>query len=93
MISNGRKGGETKSAQEVARMVWSFMEAAGALVEDMDADDEVKLLRLRTKRNELVIVPGKMDCLRDRSSIAASLTPRDADPKFILVVIHDTPPA
>ena len=34
--------------------------------------DEVKLLRLRTKKQELVIVP---------------------DPKYLLIVVHDTPPA
>jgi len=40
-------------------MVWSFIKAAGSLVEGLDKEDEVKLLRLRTKKNELVIVPGK----------------------------------
>jgi dynein light chain roadblock-type len=39
-------------------MVWSFIKAAGSLVEGLDREDEVKLLRLRTKKNELVIVPG-----------------------------------
>ena len=34
--------------------------------------DELKLLRLRSKRQELVIVP---------------------DTKYLLVVVHDTPPA
>ena len=34
--------------------------------------DELKLLRLRTKKQELVVVP---------------------ETKYILVVIHDTPPA
>ncbi len=28
------------------------------MVEGLDAEDEVKLLRLRTRKNELVIVPG-----------------------------------
>ena len=39
-------------------MVWSFLSAAGKLVDGLDKEDEVKLLRLRTKKNELVIVPG-----------------------------------
>jgi hypothetical protein len=39
-------------------MVWSFLTAAGTLVDELDKEDEVKLLRLRTKKNELVIVPG-----------------------------------
>lgn len=34
--------------------------------------DELKLLRLRTKKQELVIVP---------------------DSKYLLIVVHDTPPA
>ena len=34
--------------------------------------DELKLLRLRTKKQEIVIVP---------------------DPKYLLTVVHDTPPA
>ncbi|KAF2798899.1 hypothetical protein K505DRAFT_357082 [Melanomma pulvis-pyrius CBS 109.77] len=70
--SNGRKESGIQSAEDVASMVWSFLGAAGKLVDGLDKEDEVKLLRLRTKKNELVIVP---------------------DPKFILVVIHDTPPA
>jgi hypothetical protein len=40
-------------------MVWNFLGAAGTLVDGLDKDDEVKLLRLRTKKNELVIVPGE----------------------------------
>jgi dynein light chain roadblock-type len=40
-------------------MVWSFTSAAGSLVEGLDKEDEVRLLRLRTKKNELVIVPGR----------------------------------
>ncbi|KAI4910891.1 hypothetical protein J4E90_007148 [Alternaria incomplexa] len=70
--SNGRKESGIHSAEDVASMVWSFLTAAGTLVDELDKEDEVKLLRLRTRKNELVIVP---------------------DPKFILVAIHDTPPA
>jgi len=63
----------TRNAEEVAQLVWNFMKGAGALVEELNGDgDEVKLFRLRTKKNELVIVP---------------------DMRFLLVVIHDTPPA
>ncbi|KAH7075762.1 hypothetical protein BKA63DRAFT_490706 [Paraphoma chrysanthemicola] len=70
--TNGRKDSGIHSAEDIASSVWTFLKAAGSLVDDLDKDDEVKLLRLRTKKNELVIVP---------------------DPKFILVAIHDTPPA
>lgn len=50
--------GGTQTAEDVARMVYSFVSAAGGLVEGLNKGDEVKLLRLRTKKNELVIVPG-----------------------------------
>jgi len=50
-----------QSAEDVASMVWSFLSAAGSLVDELDKEDEVKLLRLRTKKNELVIVPGALE--------------------------------
>ncbi|KAI9796581.1 MAG: hypothetical protein M1835_003717 [Candelina submexicana] len=56
--TNESSGGGIKDAEEVARMVWAFVGAAGTMVEGLDAEDEVKLLRLRTRKNELVIVPG-----------------------------------
>ena len=48
-----------KSIEDIAKMVFSFVSAAGALVEDMDSEDDLKLLRLRTRKNEIVIVPGQ----------------------------------
>ncbi|KAK6441786.1 hypothetical protein LTR95_001980 [Oleoguttula sp. CCFEE 5521] len=63
----------TRRADEVAHLVWTFVKNAGTTTTGLNGEsDEVKLLRLRTKRNELVIVP---------------------DSKFLLVVVHDTPPA
>ncbi|KAL7621097.1 hypothetical protein AAE478_008410 [Parahypoxylon ruwenzoriense] len=62
---------ETQAAQELAGMVWGFLSTAGSLVDEIDNEDELKLLRLRTKKQELVIVP---------------------EPKYLLVVVHDTPP-
>jgi dynein light chain roadblock-type len=48
-----------RNAEDVARLVWGFFGTAGTMVEEMmGIEDEVKLLRLRTRRNELVIVPG-----------------------------------
>ncbi|KAF2131078.1 hypothetical protein P153DRAFT_210628 [Dothidotthia symphoricarpi CBS 119687] len=70
--ANTRKEGGLQSAEDVASMVWSFLNSAGDLLDGLDKEDEVKLLRLRTKKKELVIIP---------------------DSKFILVAIHDTPPA
>ncbi|KAK3500699.1 hypothetical protein B0T13DRAFT_227837 [Neurospora crassa] len=42
---------------ELAAMVWSFVSNAGEFVQELDEEDELKLLRLRTKKQELVIVP------------------------------------
>lgn len=58
-LTNGKESG-MRSAEDVARMVHGFIDAAGELVKNLEEEDEVKLLRLRTKKNELVIVPGKL---------------------------------
>lgn len=47
-----------KPVEDVARMVFSFVSAAGTLAEEMDPEDDLKLLRLRTRKTEFVIVPG-----------------------------------
>ena len=48
------------TAEEVARMVFAFVAGAKAFAEGMDKSDEVRLLRLRTRKNEIVIVPGRV---------------------------------
>ncbi|KAF3768718.1 hypothetical protein M406DRAFT_71701 [Cryphonectria parasitica EP155] len=48
---------ETQGAEELAKMVWGFVNVAGGLVEGLDTEDELRLLRVRTKKQELVIVP------------------------------------
>ena len=66
LSQEGRVGGGSasmKSAEAMARVVWAFVEAAGGLVVGLDPEDEVKLLRLRTRKQELVIVPGERRCL------------------------------
>lgn len=47
------------TAEDVARMVFTFVAASKAFTEGMDKSDDVKLLRLRTRKNEIVIVPGR----------------------------------
>ncbi|KAH9884854.1 hypothetical protein F4778DRAFT_761963 [Xylariomycetidae sp. FL2044] len=54
---NDDTNNETQAAQELASMIWSFLSSAVSLTGEMDSDDEVKLLRLRTKKHEIVIVP------------------------------------
>jgi len=65
--------GDLRSAREVATAVWTFFERAGTMVEEMmvtesngvkgekDEEEDIKLLRLRLRRMELVIVPGRCD--------------------------------
>ena len=59
---NGISGRDNKgkNVEDVAKMVFLFVSAAGDFAQGMDDGDEVKLLRLRTRKNEIVIVPGKL---------------------------------
>ncbi|KAF4872326.1 Dynein light chain roadblock-type 1 [Colletotrichum siamense] len=66
------EGDQPQGLEDFAAKVWNWVNASGTLVLDLDTEDELKLLRLRTKKQELVIVP---------------------DPKYLLIVVHDTPPA
>lgn len=45
--------------EDIARAVWKYVQATEGLVENMDEEDELRLLRVRTKKNELVIVPSR----------------------------------
>ncbi|KAL2209103.1 hypothetical protein CC79DRAFT_655411 [Sarocladium strictum] len=63
---------ESQGMEDFAAMIWTFVKQSSKFVEDVDQEDEMRLLRLRTKKQELVIVP---------------------DPKYLLVVVHETPPA
>ncbi|KAH7409624.1 hypothetical protein BKA64DRAFT_705384 [Cadophora sp. MPI-SDFR-AT-0126] len=49
--------GEEQAFKDFAKMVWNYVNATGQLVHDMDSEDDLKLLRLRTRKHELVIVP------------------------------------
>ncbi|EHK44384.1 hypothetical protein ACHAPE_002670 [Trichoderma viride] len=51
--------GESQGIEEFAEMIWNFVNSSGQLVQDVDEEDELKLLRLRTKRQEIVIVPDQ----------------------------------
>ncbi|KAF4124653.1 Roadblock/LC7 domain, partial [Geosmithia morbida] len=62
---------ESKGVEEFASMIWNYVNTSGQLAQDLDAEDELKLLRFRTKKQEIVIVP---------------------DSKYLLTVVHDTPP-
>lgn len=49
----------TRRAEDVARLVWRYMQSAASMIEELNGEaDEAKLLRVRTKKNELIIMPG-----------------------------------
>ncbi|KAK4248870.1 hypothetical protein C7999DRAFT_39998 [Corynascus novoguineensis] len=54
---SGSSANHNQAAEEFASMIWNFVSTAGDLVHELDTEDEVKLLRLRTKKQEFVIVP------------------------------------
>ncbi|KAI4128253.1 MAG: hypothetical protein LQ338_002830 [Usnochroma carphineum] len=47
-----------KSAEHIAGMVFAFLAAANGFAGGMETGDDAKLLRMRTRKNEIVIVPG-----------------------------------
>ncbi|KAF2458347.1 hypothetical protein BDY21DRAFT_411918, partial [Lineolata rhizophorae] len=55
----GASGRGQARSEVVARAVFAFVSAAGDMGEVLDPGDDLKLLRLRMKRNELVIVPDQ----------------------------------
>ncbi|KAL8784120.1 MAG: hypothetical protein Q9213_004179 [Squamulea squamosa] len=63
--SNSREGyegdgGLTKNAQHVAKMVFEYVAAAKEFAEGMEKGDDARLLRMRTRKREIVIVPGRL---------------------------------
>lgn len=89
---------ESKGLEDFAALIWNYVNSSEHLVQELDGEvsssgwgslaciagrgkcladsvprqDGLKLLRLRTKKQEIVIVP---------------------DAKYLLTVVHDTPPA
>lgn len=54
---DGDNGGKT--AEHIARLVFAFLAAANEFADGMEKEDDTKLLRMRTRKNEIVIVPGQ----------------------------------
>lgn len=78
--AGGENGESSNRAEEVARIVWNFMETAAGLINDLNGeDDEMKLLRLRTKKNELVIVPGELFVLSSNWNFVSSMSYLDGE--------------
>ncbi|GAB7342243.1 hypothetical protein MBLNU457_g0487t1 [Dothideomycetes sp. NU457] len=55
---NGHTGG-LRTAEDIARLVYNYVKTSEDMAREMNGtpDDQLKLLRLRTKKNEIVIVP------------------------------------
>ncbi|EME87627.1 uncharacterized protein MYCFIDRAFT_75475 [Pseudocercospora fijiensis CIRAD86] len=59
----------TRKADEVASLVFKFVQSTGAMIEELNGEsDEAKLLRVRTKKNEMVIVPESQNVVRSKDS-------------------------
>ncbi|KAG6006610.1 hypothetical protein E4U21_006832 [Claviceps maximensis] len=59
-FSNEAPAAETSESQGVddfAAMIWNYVNTSAQLVQNMDKEDALRLLRLRTKKQEIVIVP------------------------------------
>ena len=54
------QGQEKRGAEAMAKLVLAFVSAAGGFVREMDQGDEAQLLRMRTRKYEMVIVPGEL---------------------------------
>ncbi|KAL8763162.1 MAG: hypothetical protein Q9184_000965 [Pyrenodesmia sp. 2 TL-2023] len=48
-----------KSAEHIAKIVFKILGAGNELADEMEAGDDTKLLRIRTLKNEIMIVPGQ----------------------------------
>lgn len=59
-LTDDRTDGAMPNAEHVAEIVWKFAKAAGDMLQELSnlPDDDVKLLRLRSKNKEYVIFPG-----------------------------------
>ncbi|CEJ92158.1 Putative Dynein light chain-related protein [[Torrubiella] hemipterigena] len=47
---------QSKGLEDFGSMIWNFANSSGQVVENIDSDDELRLLRLRTKKQEIAIV-------------------------------------
>ena len=68
-IFDGGEDGSMKNAQGIASLIFAFVSAAGGLAQGLDEGNDIQLLRLRTPRNETVIVPGQLSSHRAAFSL------------------------
>lgn len=90
-LTDDRTDGAMPNAEHVAEVVWKFAKAAGDMLQELSnsPDDDVRLLRLRSKNKEYVIFPGK----HISPILSKTLLSFKTDAKFIAVAIHNTTPA
>ncbi|OBW65161.1 MAG: ARM repeat-containing protein [Aureobasidium pullulans] len=106
-LTDDRTDGAMPNAEHVAEVVWKFAKAAGDMLQELSnsPDDDVRLLRLRSKNKSWKFAKAAGDMLQELSN-----SPDDdvrllrlrsknkeyvifPDAKFIAVAIHNTPPA
>lgn len=56
-LESGAGEDRSKTAEHIARLVFTFLSAANEFAEGIEKEDDTKLLRMRTRKNEIVIVP------------------------------------
>lgn len=64
--------GKSKSAEHVASMVFKFVAVANEFAEGLDKGDDARLLRMRTRKSEIVIALGQSR-LHDPKSLQDSV--------------------
>ncbi|KUJ23434.1 uncharacterized protein LY89DRAFT_777183 [Mollisia scopiformis] len=48
---------DEEKINDFVQMIWRYVNGTEQMIQGMDEEDDLKLLRLRTKKHELVIVP------------------------------------
>ncbi|KAL8942113.1 MAG: hypothetical protein Q9216_001838 [Gyalolechia sp. 2 TL-2023] len=57
-LNEHREGEDgSKATEHIARLVFAFLSAANEFAGGMEKEDDTKLLRMTTRKNEIVIVP------------------------------------
>jgi len=64
-----------QNVEEIARLVFNFVSTTEAMMTKLNGadDDDLRLLRLRTKKHELVIVPGMYNVITHVVNVADQL--------------------
>ncbi|KAL8666944.1 MAG: hypothetical protein Q9168_007387 [Polycauliona sp. 1 TL-2023] len=73
----GREESRTRTAEHVAKMVFNFVAAAKDFARGIDEGDDAKLLRMRTRKQEIVIVPDDLHLKSSKAEVTISFPATD----------------